>query len=44
MEFAYFETEDFVNVRGKDAWGLGLPANILEQFYCDNARRWYPGL
>lgn len=44
MEFAYFETEDFVNVRGKDAWGLRLPSNILEKFYSDNARLWYPGL
>lgn len=44
MEFAYYETEDVVDVRGIESRGLGLPPEVLAQFYTENAKRWYPGL
>ena len=46
--FAYFNDDKEVSVkeRAKDHWtvGLKLPADILQYFYVDNARAWYPGL
>lgn len=42
--FAYFETEERVTVDGHETPGLGLPADVLERFYRENARAWYPGL
>ena len=42
--FAYFESKGMVDMRGRQVQGLGLPDNVLEQFYVTNARQWYPGL
>lgn len=44
MEFAYYESGEVVNVRGKESRGLNLPEDVLEQFYLTNAQTWYPGL
>jgi predicted TIM-barrel fold metal-dependent hydrolase len=44
MEFAYYESGEVVNVRGKENRGLNLPVDILEKFYLTNAQTWYPGL
>ena len=44
MEFAYYESDGVVNVRGKENRGLHLPEDILEKFYLTNAQAWYPGL
>ena len=44
MEFAYYESGEVVNVRGKENRGLNLPDDILEKFYLTNAQTWYPGL
>ena len=42
--FAYFESKGTVEVRGRTVQGLGLSAEVLEQFYAKNAQLWYPGL
>lgn len=42
--FAYFEQAGDLTVRGFPTTGLALPAAILDQFYRDNALRWYPGI
>lgn len=44
MEFAYYESGEVVNVRGKENRGLNLPEDILEKFYLKNAQTWYLGL
>jgi predicted TIM-barrel fold metal-dependent hydrolase len=44
MEFAYYESSDIVDVRGRSVQGLGLTGDLLENFYYKNAERWYPGL
>lgn len=43
-EFAYYESSGPVTVRGWEAQGLNLPADVLEQFYVTNAMKWYPTL
>ena len=43
-DFAYYEGEDMLTVRGREVRGLALPAQVLEKLYHENARRWYPGL
>jgi predicted TIM-barrel fold metal-dependent hydrolase len=42
--FDYFESDQVVNVRGRQVQGLGLPQAVLEKFYTTNARQWYPGI
>lgn len=42
--FAYFESDGLVTVRGRQVQGLGLPPEVLQKIYYDNARAWYPGL
>ena len=44
MEFAYYESSDMVDVRGRLVQGLGLATDVLEDLYYRNAERWYPGL
>ncbi|HIG55683.1 MAG TPA: hypothetical protein EYG11_05970 [Candidatus Latescibacteria bacterium] len=44
MEFAYYESKDMVDVRGRAVQGLGLANDVLEDLYLRNAQRWYPGL
>ena len=44
MEFAYYESSDVVDVRGRAVQGLGLSDDLLDNFYYKNAERWYPGL
>ncbi len=39
--FAYFESDGMVKVRGRNVQGLGLPKEVLEQFYRGNAEEWY---
>ena len=39
--FAYFESDQSVEVRGQEVQGLGLPADVLERFYWKNADEWY---
>jgi hypothetical protein len=43
-EFAYYATRQPIAMGGREVQGLGLPPEILERFYCDNARSWYPGI
>ena len=43
-DFAYFETDQKMTIRGREVQGLGLSEKILEQFYWRNAERWYPGI
>jgi hypothetical protein len=42
--FAYFDTGGEVTVRDRTTTGLNLPPDILDQFYVQSARTWYPGL
>jgi hypothetical protein len=42
--FAYFNTADQVSYRGREVEGVNLPADVLQQFYVDTARAWYPGI
>jgi hypothetical protein len=42
--FAYFNDDKQVTYLGRVAQGLKLPADILDQFYVQSARTWYPGL
>ena len=44
QEFAFYESEGTHDFRGQEVQGLGLADKILEQFYCTNARKWYPGI
>jgi predicted TIM-barrel fold metal-dependent hydrolase len=44
LHFRYFENEGQVCVRGRETEGLALPPAILNRFYTENARTWYPGL
>jgi predicted TIM-barrel fold metal-dependent hydrolase len=41
---AFFAGTDPIEIGGRTIPGLGLPADILEQFFSANARTWYPGL
>lgn len=43
-DFAYFESEQAMVIRGRQVQGLGLPEGVLEKFYFKNARAWYPGV
>jgi predicted TIM-barrel fold metal-dependent hydrolase len=43
-EFAYYETEQVLEVANREVRGLGLPAAVLDKLYHDNAAAWYPGL
>jgi hypothetical protein len=40
-EFDYFESQGQVEVRGREARGLGLPEKVLTKLYSANARAWY---
>ena len=42
--FAYFESDQMVQVRRRQVQGLGLSPDNLEKFYTTNAQNWYPGL
>jgi predicted TIM-barrel fold metal-dependent hydrolase len=42
--WAYFESDEVVTYRGLTSQGVKLPAALLDLFYTENARRWYPGL
>jgi predicted TIM-barrel fold metal-dependent hydrolase len=42
--FAYFDTAGPVDVRGYAATGINLAPTILDRFYHENARVWYPGI
>jgi predicted TIM-barrel fold metal-dependent hydrolase len=44
LHFRYFEAGGTVGVRGRETRGLELPPDILNRFYTENARAWYPGL
>jgi hypothetical protein len=43
-DFAYYEGDGLITVRGREVRGLALPVEVLEKLYHENARRWYPGL
>jgi hypothetical protein len=43
-QFAYFESDQGVTLRGREVQGLGLLQEVLEKLYAANASRWYPGL
>lgn len=43
-EFSYYETDTAMSVRETETLGLGLPANVLDNFYFKNAQQWYQGL
>jgi predicted TIM-barrel fold metal-dependent hydrolase len=43
-DFAYYETDQKLTMRGREIQGLGLPDEVLAKFYEQNARNWYPGL
>jgi predicted TIM-barrel fold metal-dependent hydrolase len=43
-EFAYYETEGPVSVANREVRGLGLPADVLDRLYYENAASWYPGI
>jgi predicted TIM-barrel fold metal-dependent hydrolase len=40
-DFAYYETNQTVTIRGREVQGLGLGEEILEKFYWRNAWKWY---
>lgn len=42
--FRYFESSGPMELDGWRGECLGLPFDILQKFYVDNARAWYPGL
>lgn len=42
--FAYFNDDKQVTVRDRVTTGLKLPADVLNQFYVETPRAWYPGL
>jgi predicted TIM-barrel fold metal-dependent hydrolase len=44
QHFAYFEQAGPVTVNQRTVQGVGLPADVLEEFYRTDAQRWYPGL
>lgn len=44
LHFRYFESAGPMEVRGRETTGLCLPADVLDRFYVENARAWYPGL
>jgi hypothetical protein len=44
MEFAYYESGEVVNVRGKENRGLNLPEEVLAKIYLTNSQTWYPRL
>jgi predicted TIM-barrel fold metal-dependent hydrolase len=44
QEFAFFESTGTTELRGREVEALGFPEDILEKFYCTNARAWYPGI
>lgn len=44
LHMLYFETGGPLCVRGRETRGLALPAAVLDRFYVENARAWYPGL
>lgn len=43
-EFTYYQTEETLSVAGREVRGLGLPADVLDKLYYENAAAWYPGL
>jgi hypothetical protein len=43
-DFAYYESDQPMTIRGREVQGLGLPESVLEKFFSQNARNWYPGL
>ncbi len=42
--FRYLEQSGPMTISGREVAGIGLPADVLEQVYRANARRWYPGM
>ncbi|MCC6456531.1 MAG: amidohydrolase family protein [Caldilineaceae bacterium] len=42
--FAFFDRGQEMTVRDRATTGLALPPAILDQFYVESARAWYPGL
>ena len=43
-EFTYYETEETLTVAHREVRGLGLPAEVLDKLYTQNAAVWYPGV
>jgi predicted TIM-barrel fold metal-dependent hydrolase len=43
-EFLYYESQDTLEMGGREVQGLGLPPGVLASFYHDNAADWYPGI
>ena len=44
QEFDFYESKATVTFRNREVQGLGLSDDILDKFYCTNARNWYPGI
>ncbi len=42
--FRYLERSEMTIVQGREVAGIGLPAEVLDKVYRDNARCWYPGV
>lgn len=43
-EFAYYGSDQFLQVKQRQVQGLALPARVLDKLYAANAVAWYPGL
>jgi len=43
-EAGYYQQDGLTEVSGRTVSGIGLPDEVLEQFYHGNAARWYPGI
>lgn len=44
VAFSYYESDAVLSHHGREVHGLGLPAEVLDKLYTENAREWYPGL
>jgi hypothetical protein len=42
--FAFFNEGKQMKVRDRTTVGLQLPSDVLQRFYVDTPRDWYPGL
>ncbi len=43
-EFTYYESDQLIQLRGREVQGLALPSEVLHKFYTANAEQWYPGV
>jgi hypothetical protein len=43
-DWDFFSRSDMMDYAGSSTRGLALPDEVLRKLFCDNARRWLPGL